>query len=111
MIRHYCELRVANHVGRLHQVDAPFSFSKYSSAMHNRKPIKTYRIGSLGNIKATMHRPQLQNILRGWSFGPFSGLPGVFQNQDHGTNKVSVPKKRSSVFSSLKTLKLDFSKS
>ena len=90
MIRHYCELRVANHVGRLHQVDAPFSFSKYSSAMHNRKPIKTYRIGSLGNIKATMHRLQLQNILRTWSFGPFPVLQEFLSKSEQKVDGLRV---------------------
>ena len=69
MIRHFCRLRVGIHVGRLHLVDTLFSFSKYSSAIRNKQLIKTYRVGSLGNVKATIHRPHLRNIVRTWSFG------------------------------------------
>src|SRR5210317_1840949 len=90
MIRHYCELRVANHVGRLHQVDAPFSFSKYSSAIHNRKAIKTYRIGSLGNIKATIHRPQLQNTPRTRSFCTFPVLQEFLSKSEQKSDELRL---------------------
>ena len=74
MIRHYCELRVASHVGRLHQMDAPFSFSKYSSAMHNRKQIKANKLESLDNIKVIIHRSPLRNSPTTRSFGTFPVL-------------------------------------